>query len=527
MDLSEDDQKALEHQSVLAWIHFNGFVTENRKPVEFVRHRWLIDYLGDDHPDKVTIKCSQVGLTVAETLNSFHLAGHRGMNVIHTLQNSDVIKGFVTPKVNPLIEYNPAIKAMLKADSENLKQFNNNFVYYRGAQAESQAISISADVLNIDELDRSNQSVVEMYQSRLDFSDYKWMRRFSNPSAVGFGVDFLWSSSNQFHWFVRHSCGHWMYMDFQKGILQNHYIDLQTEKFTCGRCGGEITDEERISGEWVAKYPSRTNRHGYWFSQMMAPWFTAPEIVKKYRETSTDYFHNFVMGKPYTPSDLIVDRSAILKATSPSMIPKVNCALGVDNGVRKTWVLGTPDGIFAHGVTESWDEIENIILTYKPYTVIDPNPYPTHPRRLMEKYKGKVYICYFGQSTNTAQIIRWGEREKTGVVYADRTKILDLVAQEIIDRDIIFTETPSKMEDYIEQWGNIYRTTVEGDDGRIVSKWLKKEGKLNDFALATTYFRMALSKCVNQKNPMIKPHSVNKEDTISINTDPVLDWRYI
>ena len=175
----------LEASNVLAWITLNGFVNEYNKPLEFVNHRFLIDYMVDDHNVIVTKKAAQVGMTVAETLRGIHYAAFGGKNTIHTLQTSDVIKGFVAPKVNPIIEYNPKIRALMKVDSESLKQFGENFIYYRGAQAESQAINITADVLNIDEYDRSNQKVVEVYRSRLDASPDPKIRYFSNPSAIG------------------------------------------------------------------------------------------------------------------------------------------------------------------------------------------------------------------------------------------------------------------------------------------------------------------------------------------------------
>jgi phage terminase large subunit GpA-like protein len=187
--------------SALAWIYSNGFVTENRKPIEFTDHRFLIDYISDQHPHKTSKKSSQIGETVIELLDDFHLAIHRKLNVIHTLHTNDVLKGFVVPKVNPIIQHNPGINMHITKDSEGLKQFKDNFVYFRGANAESQAISISADVLKIDEKDRSNLHVVEMFQSRLDFSEYKWIREFSNPSAIGFGVDETYNRSDQRHWF--------------------------------------------------------------------------------------------------------------------------------------------------------------------------------------------------------------------------------------------------------------------------------------------------------------------------------------
>lgn len=542
--MTQVTKQSLIDASVLAWIIDGRFVTENRKPIEFVKHRFFIDYLADDHPDKVSRKCSQVGATVLEAIDDFHLAGKKGMNVIHTLHTGEVIKGLVTPKINPLIEYNAPIKQMLKVDSESLKQFGDNYVYYRGANAESQAISISADVLKIDELDRSDPIVAEMFQSRLDASEYKWLRRFSNPSAVGFGVDALYKDSDQRHWFVKCShCGHDWYIDFEASEEDNHYVDKEKEIYACGKCHKEIYDEDRIRGRWVTKYPSRAHRHGYWFSQTMAPWVSAHDLVVKHKDTSVDYFNNFVLGKAYTPSDLIVDRDTILKACSPSSIAKTNCAMGVDNGVSKTWVLGNTNGIFAHGITESWDEIEKLILMYNPYTVIDPNPYPTTPKKLVDKYD-KVFICYF-KETKDSKIIEWGKKDRYGVVYADRTKSLDVVANEIVSQDILFRETPSKLEDYIEQWGNIYRTTVEEEDGRSVSKWLKKEGKLNDYALATTYWRIALSKIVGTfgESHLVEPANPGKKksDVIvngrlvtdlgdriqeALNNQDTGDWKY-
>lgn len=506
------NKQSLTSASCVAWIVDNKFLTERLEPFEFTEHRFLIDYMADDHDDIVSTKAAQIGATLAETFDDIHLAGERGMNVIHTLQNSDVIKGFVVPKVDPIIANNPLIKSMVRSDSQNLKQFNENYVFFRGANAESQAINISADVLKIDELDRSDQKVVNTFESRLDYSKVSKVKRFSNPSSKGFGVDALWVDSDQRHWFIRcHHCGHRWFIDFDKHDDLRHYVDRIKEIFACGKCGKALSDEDRINGEWVAKYPSRSHRHGYWFSQMMSPWFTARRILKKYRDNPTDVFYNFTLGKAYTPEDLSIDREAIIRACSPSSIIKSPCAMGVDNGVVKTWVLGTPAGIFAHGRTESWDEIEKLKLMYNATTVIDPNPYPTTPKKLLAKYKGDVFICYFKES-KTADILDWGEKDKFGVVYADRTKAIDVVASEISTADIMFRETPYDLEDYIEQWGNIYRTTEEQEDGRIKSVWMKKEGKLNDYALATTYWRIALSRIIGNfgESRTVEPQNARK-----------------
>lgn len=525
-------KQALTNSSAIAWIIDRQFKTERREPFEFVNHRFLIDYMADDHDDIVATKCSQVGATLAETFDDFFLAGKQGLNVIHTLQNSDVIKGFVVPKVDPVIAINPDIKKMLKADSQNLKQFNNNYVFFRGASTESQAINISADVLKIDELDRSDQKVVETFQSRLDYSSAKKIKRFSNPSSIGFGVDGLWQDSDQRHWFVTCShCNHEWYMDFFQAADKPHYVDQERHIYACGKCHKEIYTADRIRGRWVQRYPLRAKRHGYWFSQMMSPWFTASQIIDKYEGTSLDVFYNFTLGKAYTPSDLIVNRETILRACAPSSIAKLNVVMGVDQNVNEQiWVAGTPQGIFAHGRTKSWEELEDLKLRWNAVVVCDPNPYPTKPKQLAAKYND-FYLCYFKQQIDGMSLLQWKEPES--IVYADRTRLLDTVANEITEARLLFREHPYALEDYIADWSNLYRTTVESADGHIRSTWLKKENKESDFSFATAYMRIALSRIIqsggsNFIEPMDQPNSpvtytARKDNKLETDLDAIVE----
>lgn len=474
----------LADSSPLAWIILNKFVTENQKQLEFSNHRYLIDLIADLHPDQVWRKSAQVGGSVASIIKSLWLAKHLGVNVGYVLPSQNIVKDFVTPKVDPLIVSNAIIRDVVSRDSVALKQVGDRFVYFRGAFSEREAISISLDVLILDELDRMpDMNIVNIYDSRLQASEYSWRWRLSNPSSVGFGVDALYNDSDQRHWFITcHHCNHEWFIDFEPDG-SCHYVDKQERIYACGKCHKELSDDDRRDGRWVAKYPKRY-RHGYWISQLIVPYVSAKKILEQYEESSPDFFYNFVLGKAYTPSDLVVNRETILRANAPSTINKSEVAMGVDNGVLKTYILGTPDGIFAHGQTESWDEIEQLKLMYNATMVIDPNPYPTIPKQFVDKYKGSAYICYFKQDTKDLNIAKWGNGLNASVVYADRTKIIDLVAQEITDCKVLFREHSSKLEDIITHWNNLYRTTIEKDDGRSVSTWLKKDGKMSDYPFA-------------------------------------------
>jgi len=499
MGLKED----LEAANTVAWIIGQAFVTENRKPFEFFDHRFLLTYLADDHRHKVSKKSSQIGETVGELFDDFHLAIHRKMNVIHTLHNNDVLGGFVQPKVDPIILHNRAISSHMSINSKGLKQFGDNFVYFRGANSESQAINISADVLKIDEKDRSDPHVVEMFESRLDFSKYKWIREFSNPSAVGFGVDATYNRSDQRHWMVWcHRCNHVSYMDFEPSEDLNHYVHKELKIYACGKCHKELSTADRVNGEWVARFPSNDKIHGYWFSQMMAPWFEAAEIVDKYENNSIEYFHNFVLGKAFTPQDMIVDREAILRACAPSTIPRMQVAIGVDQDAGgQYYVCMTPLGIFEHGYVDAWEKIEQLKLMYNALVVCDPNPYSAIPKQMAAKYND-WYLCYF-KNLDGLSAIKWKEQEQ--VVYADRTRVIDIRANEIVNGRLLYREHPYKLEDVIKHWTNLYRTTIEEDDGRSKSTWIKQDGKQSDYPFAEVYARIGLSQLLGGGNELIEP----------------------
>lgn len=496
----------LEHLTPTAWIVSNGLVNENQQPIEFSKHRFLIQPFDDMSPDIVVKKSAQVGFSVLSILKSFWLAKEKGMNTIYVLPTQDIVKGFVNPKVDPLISSNPAIDSMVLKDSVTLKQIGKRFIHYKGSSSQREAISTSADLLCIDEYDRCiDMAVLNTYDSRLQASDWGWRWRFSNPSSVGFGVDLLYEDSNQYHWFVTcHRCGNEAYMNLTRESDLTHYIDVEKGYFACGRCRGSVSDVDRQNGRWVAKYPQRP-RHGYWFSQLMAPWVSAKRILEQKNDSSIEHFHNFVLGLAYTPSDLIVNRETILRACAPGVIPKTGVAIGVDqNANEQIYVCMTSQGVFDYGKVHSWEEIEHMKLMYNATVVCDPAPYPTQPKIYADKYPD-WYICYF-KEMNNLDVIQW----KNSVVYADRTKLLDTIATEIATAKLLFRQRPYELEAYIADWQNIYRTTVEQPDGRVKSTWLKKANKESDFSFATAYARIALARQLGSAGgSLIEPQTLH------------------
>ena len=433
---------------------------------EFNDHRFLIEPLEDLTPIQATIKCSQIGFSETTTLKVYWAADQLGASVIYTLPTSDGVNDFVSSKVNPIISNNSVLQNLIQdKDSIQQKKVGNSFVFYRGTHSgkssadkmeSGRGITITADINIHDESDRSDQTIIEQYESRLANSKLKWRWYFSNPTAPGIGAHKYFLLSDQKHWFVKCACGLWQYLDWPVSI------DMKRGIFVCRSCGGEITDDMRRNGKWVKKFKNR-DISGYWISQLMNPRTSAKDIILAYQTKDTQYFYNFVLGLPYKGSDVVVDRQAIINNIVLTENNTQNAAIGVDNGIEKHYVIGNEQGIFEIGKTKDWDVIERLKMKYQAKMVIDLNPYPKFPKSLVDKYRGEVWCSFFKKDKDKLGIVEWGEHDKRGMVYSDRNKIIQEAIDMIVDGGVSFNMPESALEEFIAHWDNIYQT-VETDN---------------------------------------------------------------
>lgn len=531
--MNDDLLKLADGINPLAFIHNHHIVNENGIPLEFRDHKFLLQPMADLTPEQVIMKPSQIGWTVVVGINkSLWLAKYMKANVIYTMPSRTAIKDFVSPKVDPIISQNKIYQGWLgKTDSSALKAVGDRFVYFRGSWEESSAISISADVLINDEVDRSNQLVLSTYRTRLDAS--RWQRpdlgfvwQWSNPSIPGYGVDEQWQVSDKKHWFVKcPKCNYEWYLKFPDNI------DFEHECFVCARCHRLMSDETRRNGRWVVQN-SKSSISGYWISQLAVPWISAKEIIAKSKKDPA-IFHNFCLGLPYISKDQSVSRDVILRCIQMTTNPRTGVVMGIDNGVTKTVVIGNVHGIFKIYETESWEEIEADFIRYNATAVCDLNPYPNIPRQLAQKYSGRFFTNSFVQEQKDLNVIKWGKSDKRGTVISDRTKIIDMVVSEMGNQEIALNLTITDLEQYIYDWGQLYRTVETSSQGIQRSVWRTIEGRRDHYAFATLYWRIALEKMFAQggvvRTPQKRQNSIAKR-SVSVseeNTVPSINLQNI
>jgi phage terminase large subunit GpA-like protein len=190
----------------------------------------------------------------------------KDITVIYTLPTGADVYRMVPGKVNQIIRYNPLLAAIVRdKDTISQKKVGNRFIYYQGTYTEKEALMLSSDLNVHDEEDRSELKIIEQYESRLQFSKYKWQWHFSNPSIPGYGVDKYWQQSDQKHWFIKCvHCGYDQFLDWEKNV------NREKEIYICQKCHKELSNENRRVGRWVKKWTGKSIS-GYWISQMMVP----------------------------------------------------------------------------------------------------------------------------------------------------------------------------------------------------------------------------------------------------------------
>lgn len=478
--------------SIHAWLQEHQIKNEVGNPIDFRDHSFLFDIYRDQSPKLVIYKAAQIGMSTCAILKSLWLAKHKRLDIIYTMPSSSDMKDFVGGKVNRLIAQNPILLDYVKdKDSIEQKQVGDNIIYYRGTWTEKAAIAVSSDLNIHDEEDRSKQEVIQQYSSRLQHSEKKWEWHFSNPSVEGNGVSRYWQRSDQKHWFITcKSCKKEQYLDWPDSI------DIQKKCFICKNCKKELSREDRRVGRWVKKYKNK-EYSGYWISLLMAPWITAKEIIKYYETKSAEYFANFVLGLPYVGEGNQVTPDIIFRNCTPEINTQERVVIGCDSGLKKHYVLGNRDGIFYAGIAQDWSEIDSLLLKYeRSIAVIDALPDLTEPRRLRERYPGRVFLCHYARDRKTFQIIRWGKNTEAGNVIVDRNRGLQMVIDDFAGKKIPLQGTQDDWRDFQSHWDTLYKITELDSLGVPQFSWESSNG-MDHWCHASLYWRVGMDRFKN------------------------------
>lgn len=487
--LTDQELKILAEENIHVWLKLYGIKNENGDVLDFKDHLFLLEPYEDLSPKQVIMKAAQIGYSTLAIIKSLWAIKHLGINAIYTLPTADDRNTFVGDKVNRIIAQNPILLEYTQdKDTVESKQVGKNVIHYRGTFTQKAAMMVSSDLNIHDEVDASNQSVVEQYSTRLQHSTYKYEWYFSHPSATGVGVDRYWGRSDQKHWFITCSgCKKEQYIEWPKSI------DPVRECFQCKTCKKELSREERRVGRWVQKKKGM-EYSGYWIPLLICPWITAQEILGYYHNKTEEYFYNKVLGLPYVGGGNKLERAQLMANLTDRIITPLEnerVVIGMDTGKKLHYVCGTKKGLFYYGEATDYDEIEVLLKRWpRSIIVIDQGGDLIGPRKLREKYQGRVFLCTYGEDRKTQELVRWGSNDEYGAVIADRNRMIQLVVDEFTDRRIPLQGTENDWYDMWLHWNNLTRIKEENDRGMIRKVWIRSGD--DHFAHSCVYWRVGM-----------------------------------
>lgn len=498
----------LEQLSVMAWVQNNQLRTETGDVLDFKKYRFMFDIYNDRSRLICCRKCAQIGFTTYEILKSAHECKNDGIDIVYVLPTADDVKRFSGGKTNKMIAQNPVLQSWTKdKDSVEQKQFGQHTIYYQGSWSPNAALSFTAKKLIVDEYDRCKQEIVEMYDSRLQSTANPKKAFFSNPSIPDFGIDKLYKQSDQKKWHITHSCG-------KRFVMDENCVNYQEKIYQCPHCKGEILDEERRMGEWIATGTGEWS--GYWIPLWIAPWMPASKIAEaKYgseteRAKSPEFFANFVAGMPYVGGGNKVSAQTIINCLSSTVNTQEDrVIIGVDTGLPIHYVLANKQGYFHYGMCsdpstgkDPYLELEALLRQFpSSIMVADQGGDLIGIRNLQAKYPGRVFLVWYRRDAKNQEIINWGKEHEYGKVIADRNRLIQLFIDEMLSKRVTFNGTEADWHDYIVHWMNIYRTWEENALGVKEFRW-ERQGP-DHWVHATMYARIGLDRYQESKAKIV------------------------
>lgn len=475
-----------QYYSILQWITERNICNEKGEAFDFYDRPFLIDILTDWNPQIAVTACAQVGKSVTFSIKSLFAIKHLHFNAIYTMSSDSDVNEFVSSKFNKIVQANVHEFEGMQTDNVERKEFNNRFIFFKGTNSKTAAISTTADLLIHDEISRSDQNAIETYKSRTKASQYKGRWLFSNPANERDELDLAWNKSDQKEWFI--TCPHCKdehYLSFPESI------NLETRQYQCKACKEPIHDDVRRQGKWVAQMPGR-KISGYHISHLMCPWISASEIIDD-SEGDPAYFNNFVLGKAYSPGDLSVSKTTILDLWTPKNLDVGDRFIGIDVGNIKHYVIRSAKGLIKCGRFSKWSELDDILAYWKPKAgVIDAMPDNTASKHYVDTYPFMQMSFFQENNSNPQTIVWWGENDKKGIVYSHRDRILDRMLTDMIEAKYLIGMTPDKdFNEYIKHYETLRRSKVVNNKGIERYIWDSTTG-VDHYVFADLYSYLAM-----------------------------------
>lgn len=442
-DLDFDDPEITAHYKRLHAAAFDTYKLEDipryltektylsGEKFSFKGHEFQLDIASDTSRNVNVQKCAQVGLS--ELMARYGLAATRIMpyfSVILTMPYSLDSQNFCKTRMNPVIQDSPDLRDSVDPELNNskIKGIGTGLLYMRGTHGETAALSVPADMLIHDEVDRSDKATLAQFQSRLKHSRWKLTRKFGTPTLNKVGISEAMASSKRKHHMCKcDRCNHSFVPNYHdhvkipgydgdkehitKHILGN--LQWQQAVLLCPKCG-RAPDLGYDRREWVVENTQDNYTDvGYFVIPFSVPALVSvPSLVyESTRYDSWAEFRNQALGE--TAQD---DKQSLTEEDLK------NCKFVGDLTSATTHCMGIDVGQICYITVGRIDPLSNTLLVVHRERCLLAN-LPTRRIELMSRYLVLMTVIDAFPETYMVQQMQLIDPNLYGGVYHDNSRL--------------------------------------------------------------------------------------------------------
>lgn len=484
------------------------------RPFSFKGHEFQRTIIQDAVNTSIVVKCAQVGLS--EILARWTLAActtQSDFTVIYTFPTTNDAEKFCKTRIDPCINDSAELSRAINPNLNNseIKQFNrNSFIYFRGTLSETAALSVPANAVIHDEVDKSNLTQMSVYVSRLQHKPHKIRKLFSTPTVNKYGISKEAETARRYRQMLQcNHCNFQFLPDYfnnviipgwdrdKKEITKSNLKDIrwQEARLLCPHCGKmpEVRPEHQ---EWVCENPMDAYPANAWF---ITP-FSAPTIIgiPYLVKNSTEYdkfseFMNQALGLTSEDSDDSITEEDLAKALVRADLKSSETHyLGADMGLLCRISIGriTADGIIlvVHREIVPYHQFEERLgvlrgLYRVAVCLFDAQPYVDMVRRLTER-DPNAYAGVFTTGTPSVlySVKEQEEDAKEGKMNMRRINITRTMAFDSLMAEIKAEKVVVQAQDALDDaWKNEMRSLKRiakfDRTNELVYSWEKTDGQ--------------------------------------------------
>ncbi len=460
---------------------------------------------------KVWMKATQLGMTEAAVLETIHGLIYRRYpkGTLYLFPTGDDVSAFSKTRFSPLIKGNPYLIGRFVTDnnSTELKQFAEAVLYLRGARTtqkvegekkeSSKLRSIPVDKVVFDEVDLMDPDMIFLALQRMGDSKIKEELYLSTPTIPDFGIDKLYSESDQHIWIIKcPQCGRdcCLELDFPECVQFKNEGAYRA----CKRCGHELSP---VDGQWVAQFPGRETE-GRWISQLNSLSQDPGEILRLFENPPNGNMaevYNSKLGQAYIAAENRLNLNDVYNCCGTHILSSKDIGpsgMGVDVGKTLHVVIGkkiqdkVQKKIIWMGEVKEFADLKELATRYGVrIAAIDYEPETRQARDFQKNAAFSVYLC------DEMDKVRQGDKtnEMYGVTKVARTEICDDVLYKVRTGKYLFPRRSPQIEAYAKQMVNIAKVYDEDKrTGGKVGRFRKLADKCGDhFFHATAFFEIA------------------------------------